>query len=121
MDDVITDDGRTTVRPWGKFIVLEDLSYTKVKRLVVNPGQRLSLQSHKLRDEHWVIVRGTARVSLDDETRDVGYGEHVYVKRGTKHRIANVADEPVELIEVQVGEAFPEEDIERFQDDYNRS
>ncbi|MCC6978102.1 MAG: phosphomannose isomerase type II C-terminal cupin domain [Candidatus Melainabacteria bacterium] len=121
MDEVKTEDGQTTVRPWGKFIVLADLHYTKVKRLIVNPGQRLSLQSHKLRDEHWVIVRGTARVTLDDETRDVGYGEHVFVKRGTKHRIANAAAEPVELVEVQVGDAFPEEDIERFQDDYNRT
>lgn len=121
MDKVMAEDERTTVRPWGKFIVLEDLNYTKIKRLIVNPGQRLSLQSHKLRDEHWVIVRGTARVTLDDETRDATYGEHVYVKRGTKHRIANVASEPVELVEVQVGEAFPEEDIERFQDDYNRA
>ena len=120
MDDVMTEDERTTVRPWGKFIVLEDLNYTKVKRLIVNPGQRLSLQSHKLRDEHWVIVRGTARVTLDDETRDAGYGEHVFVKRGTKHRIACTEAEPVELIEVQIGEAFPEEDIERFQDDYDR-
>lgn len=121
MDEVMTEEGLTTERPWGKFIVLADLNYTKVKRLIVNPGQRLSLQSHKLRDEHWVIVRGTARVTLDDETKDVGYGEHVYVKRGTRHRIANAANEPVELVEVQVGEAFPEEDIERFQDDYNRS
>lgn len=117
----MTTDERTTIRPWGSFTILEDLNYTKVKRLVVNPGQRLSLQSHKLRDEHWVIVRGVATVTLDDQTREAGYGEHVFVKRGVKHRIANTAAEPVELIEVQIGEAFPEEDIERFQDDYNRA
>lgn len=120
MDDVSTAADNRTDRPWGSFFILEDLSYTKVKRLLVNPGQRLSLQSHKLRDEHWVVVRGVARVTLDDETRDIRYGDHVFVKRGTRHRIACHGDEPVELIEVQVGEAFPEEDIERFQDDYNR-
>lgn len=108
-------------RPWGTFIVLDDLPHTKVKRLVVNPGQRLSLQSHKLRDEHWVVVRGTARVTLDEETRDYTYGDHVFVKRGVKHRIACGGDEPVEVIEVQIGEAFPEEDIVRYSDDYNRS
>lgn len=108
-------------RPWGSFTVLDDLPHTKVKRLVVKPGQRLSLQSHELRDEHWVVVRGVARVTLDEVTRDFAYGDHVFVKRGVKHRIACHGDEPVEVIEVQTGEAFPEEDITRFQDDYHRS
>ena len=107
-------------RPWGSFFVLEDKEHTKVKRLVVKPGHRLSLQSHKYRDEHWVVVRGVARVTLDDETRDVRYGEHVFVKRGVKHRIANAGSELVEIIEVQTGEAFPEEDIVRYEDDYDR-
>ncbi len=107
-------------RPWGSFTVLGDLPHTKVKRLVVNPGQRLSLQSHEHRDEHWVIVRGTARVTLNEETRDYHYGDHVFVKRGVKHRIACGGDEPVEVIEVQTGDAFPEEDITRYADDYNR-
>ena len=108
-------------RPWGSFIVLEDHAHTKVKRLVVNPGHRLSLQSHKLRDEHWVVVRGIARVTLDDETKDFAYGDHVFVKRGVKHRIACAGPEPVEIIEVQTGEAFPEEDIVRYSDDYERA
>ncbi|MCA9804915.1 MAG: phosphomannose isomerase type II C-terminal cupin domain [Cyanobacteria bacterium HKST-UBA02] len=108
-------------RPWGAFYILADKPNTKVKRLVVNPGQRLSLQSHKLRDEHWVIVAGIARVTLDDSTRDFCYGDHVYVKRGVKHRIACASDEPVEVIEIQTGEAFPEEDIVRYSDDYNRA
>ena len=107
-------------RPWGSFHILEDLTYTKVKRLVVKPGERLSLQSHKMRDEHWVVVRGVARVTLDDETRDFSYGQHVFVKRGCRHRIANAGSELVEVIEVQIGDAFPEEDIVRYADDYNR-
>jgi len=119
--ETMTSSNYREDRPWGSFIVLDDLPHTKVKRLVVNPGQRLSLQSHKLRDEHWVVVRGTARVTLDEETRDFTYGDHVFVKRGVKHRIACGGDEPVEVIEVQIGEAFPEEDIVRYSDDYNRS
>lgn len=107
-------------RPWGSFDVLFDKPNTKVKSLIVKPGQRLSLQSHKLRDEHWVVVQGVARVTLDDTTKDFQYGEHVYVKRGVKHRIECASDEPVEVIEIQTGEAFPEEDIVRYSDDYNR-
>lgn len=108
-------------RPWGCFIVLEDLNHTKVKRLVVNPGHRLSLQSHTMRDEHWVVVNGVATVTLDDETKDYRYGEHIFVRRGVKHRIACEGTEPVEIIEVQTGEAFPEEDIVRYSDDYDRA
>ena len=107
-------------RPWGYFETLVDLLHTKVKRLVVNPGQRLSLQSHKLREEHWVIVRGPARVTLDDETRDYNYGEYIYVGRGVKHRLAATGNNAVEIIETQVGDDFPEEDIIRYEDDYNR-
>jgi mannose-6-phosphate isomerase-like protein (cupin superfamily) len=108
-------------RPWGSFFILEDREDTKVKRLLVNPGQRLSYQSHKLRDEHWVVIRGIAKVTLDDHTRDYKYGDHVFIKRGVKHRLACEGQEPVEIIEVQIGEAFPEEDIVRYDDDYDRA
>ena len=100
--------------------MLEDAPYTKVKRLLVNPGQRLSYQSHQQRDEHWVVVRGVARVTLNGVVRDYQYGEHVFVGRGSKHRIACIGSEPVEIIEVQVGNSFAEEDIVRVSDDYNR-
>jgi mannose-6-phosphate isomerase len=115
-----TNDNRTD-RPWGSFFVLEDAPSTKVKRLLVNPGQRLSYQSHKFRAEHWVVVRGTVTVTLDDVTRDYHYGEYVFVPCGTKHRIANTGTEPAEIIEVQVGESFAEEDIVRYSDDYHRA
>jgi mannose-6-phosphate isomerase-like protein (cupin superfamily) len=108
-------------RPWGSFDVLVDQTNTKVKRLLVNPGQRLSLQSHKLRDEHWVIVKGAAQITLDDETIEKTYGQHVFIKRGTKHRIACTSSDAVEIIEVQVGDGFPEEDIVRYADDYHRA
>jgi mannose-6-phosphate isomerase len=107
-------------RPWGSFFILEDKDHTKVKRLLVNPGQRLSYQSHKHRDEHWVIVRGIAEVTLDDKTRLFHYGEHVHIKRGVKHRLACKGEESLEVIEVQTGDAFPEEDIVRYADDYDR-
>jgi mannose-6-phosphate isomerase-like protein (cupin superfamily) len=108
-------------RPWGAFFILDDQTHTKVKRLVVNPGHRLSLQSHKHRDEHWVVVKGTATVTVDDDTRDFSYGQHVFIKRGQKHRLACMGTEPVEIIEVQTGDQFPEEDIVRYSDDYERA
>jgi len=81
----MTDENRFD-RPWGSFFILDDQEHTKVKRLYVKPGQRLSYQSHVYRDEHWVVVRGVAQVTLDDVTKDYQYGEHVFIKRGTKHR-----------------------------------
>lgn len=115
-----TETNRTD-RPWGSFFILEDSDRAKVKRLLVNPGQRLSLQSHKHRDEHWVVVRGVAMVTLDDETKEFRYGSHVYVPRGTRHRITCEGPEPVEIIEVQTGTSFAEEDIVRYSDDYGRA
>ncbi|MBX9690348.1 MAG: phosphomannose isomerase type II C-terminal cupin domain [Candidatus Obscuribacterales bacterium] len=115
----MTENNRTD-RPWGSFFILEDSKTSKVKRLLVNPGQRLSLQSHKLRDEHWVIIRGTARVTLDDTSSDYHYGQHVYIPRGTRHRLACVGEQAVEIIEVQTGDSFAEEDIVRYSDDYGR-
>jgi len=116
----MTTNSNRTDRPWGSFFILEDGARAKVKRLLVNPGQRLSLQSHNSRDEHWVVIRGIAQVTLNDSTIDLTYGQHVYVPRGTKHRITCGGDEPVEIIEVQIGESFEEEDIVRYSDDYGR-
>lgn len=116
----MTAEGNRTDRPWGSFFILEDTDSAKVKRLLVNPGQRISLQSHKLRDEHWIVVRGTAAVELDDKSGDYGYGQHIYVPRGTRHRISCKGEVPVEIIEVQIGDSFAEEDIIRYSDDYGR-
>jgi mannose-6-phosphate isomerase-like protein (cupin superfamily) len=116
----MTEQDNRSDRPWGSFFVLEDGERAKVKRLVVNPGQRLSLQSHTKRDEHWVVIRGIARVTLDDTTSDYNYGEHIFIGRGVKHRVSCPCSEPLEIIEVQLGESFAEEDIIRYSDDYGR-
>ena len=117
----MTNGSNRTDRPWGSFFILEDSNLVKVKRLLVNPGQRLSLQSHEHRDEHWVVIRGVASVTLDDTTEEYRYGQLVFVKRGTRHRIANSGTEPVEIIEIQTGDSFAEEDIKRYSDDYGRA
>lgn len=110
-------------RPWGSFENLVDENFCKVKKLVVLPGGRLSLQSHKHRDEHWIVVHGTATVtSLPRyEQALVRYGSHVYIPRNTKHRLENFGKDTLILIEVQVGDSFEESDIIRYDDVYNRS
>ncbi len=111
----------TEERPWGSFTVLMDLPTYKVKRIVVLPGQRLSLQMHHKREEHWMMTRGHAEVTVGEETRPRHAGEYIFIPREAKHRIANPGPEPVEFIEVQLGDYFGEDDIVRYQDDYNRA
>ncbi len=108
-------------RPWGSYTVLSDLPDSKVKRIEVAPGQRLSYQRHALRSEHWFILTGTAVVTLDGQDVVVRAGEAVDVPVGTAHRISNPGSEPVVFVEVQHGSYFGEDDIERLEDDYGRS
>jgi len=110
----------TENRPWGKFEVLLDASYTKVKRITVNPGGILSYQYHKHRSEHWVIVQGTGTIVLSDTTSQIEAGDSVYISAGTKHRISNQGEEDLIFIEVQTGTYFGEDDIIRIEDKYNR-
>ncbi len=107
-------------RPWGNFKVLYEGEDCKVKVLEVEPGQRLSYQSHRRRSERWTVVKGEATVILDDIGSKHGVGDVVYVDKEMKHRLINDTDEIVRIIEVQVGEYFGEDDIERFSDDYDR-
>ena len=108
-------------RPWGWFESLVKGDRFQVKRIVVNPGEALSLQSHSFRSEHWVVVEGTARVTIDDRVELVGENQSVYIPSGSKHRLENPGDAIVVLIEVQTGSYFGEDDIERFDDRYSRS
>ncbi len=110
----------TEVRPWGAFYVLEEGEGFKVKRIVVNPGGRLSLQSHKHRSEHWVIVSGEATVTLDKSVTTLTRGASVDVKLGSRHRLENFGTTDVVVIEVQFGSYLGEDDIVRYQDAYHR-
>ena len=112
--------GDCDTRPWGTWEVLDGDSNFCVKRIKVNPKSMLSLQLHHHRGEHWIIVKGTAFVTLDDKVFEVKADEAVYIKKETKHRIENRSDEPVEFIEIQTGDNLDENDIVRFEDIYGR-
>lgn len=109
------------VRPWGRYEVLRDGEDFKSKVIRVEPGRRLSYQSHEHRAEHWVVVRGRAEVVLDGEVLHLGRGEHVFIPQGARHRIGNPGTEPVVFVEVQIGDYFGEDDIVRYDDDFGRS
>jgi len=115
------DDRETDQRPWGSYTVLDDEATFKVKRIEVLPGKRLSYQRHARRSEHWFIVHGDARVTLDGVERDVTSGDTVDIPVGTDHRIQNPSDQLVVFVEVQHGDYFGEDDIVRLEDDYGRT
>ena len=114
------DHHRTVYRPWGYYKILEDLDHFKTKRLVIYPGQSISLQYHKKRNETWTIVSGTASVIRGEEQLELNVGETVYIPAGYNHRVTNNSKIDVELIEVQTGTYFGEDDIIRIDDQYNR-
>ncbi len=111
----------TSHRPWGKYTILEEGDRYKIKRITVNPQQRLSLQMHYHRSEHWVIVRGTAKVTRGEEEKILHENESIFFPKSTVHRLENPGKVTLELIEVQVGEYVGEDDIVRMQDDYART
>lgn len=114
-------DIHTTVqRPWGSYTVLGEGPSYKMKKIVVNPGQRLSLQMHYHRSEHWVVIGGSAKVTTGDTVAMVHTNESVFIPQSTKHRLENPGRIPLEIIEVQNGSYLEEDDIVRFEDDYNR-
>jgi len=108
-------------RPWGTYTVLEDSSGYKIKRIEVKPGKRLSLQKHFHRNEHWIIVSGTAIVTIEDKVFHLNPNESTYIKAGQLHRLENQGILPLVLIEAQVGEYTGEDDIVRVDDDFQRS
>ncbi|MCB2053528.1 MAG: phosphomannose isomerase type II C-terminal cupin domain [Geminicoccaceae bacterium] len=113
--------GENDERPWGRWEVLDTGDAFVVKRITVVPDGVLSLQRHQHRSEHWVIVTGRARVTLDERTLDLEPGAHVHIPQGSWHRIANPGGEPMEFVEVQQGDELDENDIERRDDVYGRS
>ncbi len=107
-------------RPWGSYEGIAEGNRYQVKCIKVNPGASLSLQLHHHRSEHWIVVKGAARVTREDEVFTLGENESTYIPRGSKHRLENPGRLPLELIEVQVGPYLGEDDIERFEDVYGR-
>jgi mannose-1-phosphate guanylyltransferase/mannose-6-phosphate isomerase len=111
---------RTVARPWGTYTILEEGSGFKIKRIVVKPGASLSLQMHHHRSEHWVVVSGAARVTVDDDTSLVSPNQSTYIPIGAKHRLQNPGVTDLVMIEVQCGGYLGEDDIVRFTDNYGR-
>jgi mannose-1-phosphate guanylyltransferase / mannose-6-phosphate isomerase len=120
-DAELTELPATVHRPWGTYATLKQEDGYQVKRITVAPGQKLSLQYHHKRAEHWVVTQGKAIVQVGDEEFDIGPGEYRYIPLGEKHRLTNTADEELVLIEVQVGDYLGEDDIVRLDDVYGRS
>lgn len=110
----------TTYRPWGSYTILEEGERYKIKRIVVNRGERLSLQMHNHRSEHWVVVKGTAKVTIGDREVFIHENESAFVPKSTLHRLENPGKVPLEIIEVQNGEYVEEDDIVRIEDTYGR-
>jgi mannose-6-phosphate isomerase len=109
------------IRPWGSYTVLEENGHYKIKRIEVKPGQRLSLQMHHHRSEHWIVVSGTALVTRGGEEHIVNINESTFIPIGITHRLENPGIIPLVIIEVQSGEYLGEDDIVRFKDDYERA
>lgn len=107
-------------RPWGYYQVYADEPDHKVKRIVVYPGKRLSLQRHQRRMEHWYVLEGEAVVTRGDEELHLKEGESVNIPRGAVHRVRNPGTKDMAFIEVQTGDYFGEDDIERLEDDFGR-
>jgi len=111
---------KTVEKPWGSYTVLEKGNGYKIKRVVLNPKAKLSLQLHRRRSEHWVVVSGVAKVTKENETYLVHTNESTYIPIDTKHRLENPGEVPLQIIEVQNGDYVEEDDIERFDDVYGR-
>ena len=107
-------------RPWGSYESIDDGTRHQVKRITVNPGSKLSLQSHFHRAEHWVVVSGTARVTVGEKVEVLGENQSVYIPLGAVHRMENPGKVPMVLIEVQTGSYLGEDDIVRYDDIYAR-
>jgi mannose-1-phosphate guanylyltransferase/mannose-6-phosphate isomerase len=112
---------QTEPRPWGWFQVQVEEPLFKIKKIVVHPGRRLSLQRHRHRDEHWFIIQGKALVTLDDRRIELVRGGAVDIVRESFHRVENISSEDLVFVEVATGDYCGEDDIERIEDDYGRA
>jgi mannose-1-phosphate guanylyltransferase / mannose-6-phosphate isomerase len=117
----VTEDHLKVHRPWGSYQSVDNGERHQVKRIIVKPGRRLSLQKHYHRSEHWIVVRGAALVTVNDTVKTVHENESIYIPIGAVHRLENPGKILLELIEVQTGSYLGEDDITRIEDDYRRS
>lgn len=108
-------------RPWGRYFVLQDETNYKLKRIEVEPGQRLSYQYHNKRSETWIIIEGSAIVTIDYKSKEYNAGESVVIPLRSRHRVENKSNSLLVFIEVQTGTYFGEDDIIRLSDDYERN
>ena len=116
----LTELPATVHRPWGTYATLKQEDGYQVKRITVEPGQKLSLQYHHKRAEHWMVTQGRAIVQIGDEEFETGAGDYRYIPIGEKHRLTNIGEDKLVLIEVQIGKYLGEDDIERLDDIYGR-
>ena len=121
MSSTRTETIERVERPWGWYESVSEQSAYKIKRIGVLPGQQLSLQKHHQRAEHWVVVQGTATVTLGDRELELVLGQHCDIAVEQVHRFANRTTQPVEIVEVQFGSYLGEDDIVRLTDDYGRA
>lgn len=117
----LTEIHQTVYRPWGSYTVLEESANFKIKRIVVNPGAKLSMQMHKHRAEHWVVVSGEATITNNEIEYKLQENQSTYIPQTHRHRLANQSEKPLAIIEVQCGEYVGEDDIVRFEDTYGRA
>lgn len=111
---------RREYRPWGWYCVLHESPGYKIKKILVHPHSRLSLQSHRFRREIWVCISGEGRAEVDDATSILTVGKTIDVPKGARHRLENPSDSSLEIIETQLGDYLGEDDIIRYEDDYGR-
>ena len=108
-------------RPWGNYEIILKSDKYQIKRIMVLKNQKLSLQSHKMRDEHWVMVVGTGTVNINDNVFTLKENEHIFIPKGSKHRMSNDTENDIVFIEIQYGDYLEEDDIIRYKDIYGRA
>ena len=118
--DITYEVGDQGGRPWGEWQVLDKQSHVVVKKILVYPGERLSLQRHQHRTERWIVTEGEATAYCDGNITVLTVGESIWIPKRSIHRLSNEGSGPLALIEIQLGDILTEEDIERFTDDYGR-
>ena len=114
-------ENKKNKKPWGSFEIIKESKGYKIKKLMVFPRKRLSLQKHNKRKEHWINVKGTANVVVGEKEFVLKQGEHCFIDIKEKHRLENPEKSILEVIEVQIGDYLEEDDIERLEDDFNRN